>query len=78
MRFWRRNVSTEPASDRDDPATVEQTAERHQPAHEAELKEEASRAAEPEFEPGRTARGKWSASGMVLATPCPDRAGAGP
>ena len=81
MRFWRRNVPTEPASDRDDPATIEQTAERHQPAHEAELKEEAPPAAEPEVEPGRTARGKWSASvsasGMVLATPCPDRAGAG-
>ena len=65
MRFWRRNVPTEPASDRDDPATIEQTEERHQPAHEPELKEEAPPAAEPEASPA----GQPAGSGQPQSEP---------
>ena len=76
MRFWRRNVPTEPASDRDDPATIEQTAERHQPAHEAELREEAPPAAEPEASPAGQPAGSdqpqgWFWRRLVPTEPAP-------
>ena len=77
MRFWRRNVPIEPASDRDDPATIEQTDERHQPAHEAELKEEAPPAAEPELSPAEQPAGSGQPQGwfwrrLVPTEPVPE------
>ena len=73
MRFWRRNVPTEPASDRDDPATIEQTDGTASARSRSGAEEEAPPAAEPEASPAGQPAGSGSSlrdgSGDALSRP---------
>ncbi len=78
MRFWRRNVPTEPAPDSDGPVTIEQTGERHQPAPEPEPAEETP----PSSQPDPTQRGQpagsaqpqgWLWRRLVPTEPAPEK-----
>ncbi len=79
MRFWRRNVPTEPAPEGNDPGAVEQTDELHRPAPEPEVEEEAPPAAHRAPTPAGIAQPQgWFRRRNVPTEPEPDNLPAAP